>query len=84
MFESVCEDTKKRKQDRYEDLLGEQYRTNLLHLVGPIGFIFEETNTSIARICKPRKVEMSKLLHGGLHKVCCVVLLVCVLKYGNG
>lgn len=66
VFESVCDDTKMRKELRYNDLLrmaNQKYRTKLLHLlIGSRGMVFNETRRSLAQICKPNCVDLSHLL----------------------
>ena len=66
-FETVADDTRARKQQRYHDLVVEtkaSYHTELLQLVvGSRGFIFSETTRSLARICKPLKKDLETLYH---------------------
>lgn len=67
VFEPSCEDTRLRKENRYNELLSlanQRYRTKMLHLlIGSRGMVFEETKRSLSRLCKPKHTDLSNLLH---------------------
>ena len=66
VFETNVEETRERKEDRYQDLVKEsskKYETKLCHhLVGSRGLIFDETVRSICQICRPLKDSLDSLL----------------------